>query len=281
MASNIENLFILARRARQNGDNSSASHYYDQILMEQPNNWEAVFYRDYCLAADCVIRDIGPAAIRLKKAFGNAFQILSNTNMLNKEDILYQLHDDTKNLLGALSDAAYNHYSSYSSVSGAYSEYRSRVYECGMTSLHMGDCFYRIGDKRVAAIAYKNALVFWRGEYSLNDLAVNRIREYDPSYSQPSNNSNSSGGCYVATAVYGSYDCPEVWTLRRYRDDTLASTWYGRAFIRTYYAISPTLVKWFGDTRWFKNMWKGKLDRMVANLQEQGVESTPYNDRPW
>ena len=28
----------------------------------------------------------------------------------------------------------------------------------------------------------------------------------------------SSGGCYVATAVYGSYDCPEVWVLRRYRD---------------------------------------------------------------
>ena len=31
-------------------------------------------------------------------------------------------------------------------------------------------------------------------------------------------------GCYVATAVYGSYDCPEVWTLRRYRDDTLYSS---------------------------------------------------------
>ena len=30
----------------------------------------------------------------------------------------------------------------------------------------------------------------------------------------------SSGGCYVATAVYGSYDCPQVWTLRRYRDYT-------------------------------------------------------------
>ena len=40
------------------------------------------------------------------------------------------------------------------------------------------------------------------------------------------NNGNSSGGCYVATAVYGSYDCPQVWTLRRYRDDTLAETWY-------------------------------------------------------
>ena len=88
-------------------------------------------------------------------------------------------------------------------------------------------------------------------------------------------------GCYIATAVYGSYDCPEVWTLRRYRDETLAKTWYGRAFIHTYYAISPTLVKWFGETEWFKNMWRGKLDSMVEKLQENGVESTPYEDKKW
>lgn len=90
-----------------------------------------------------------------------------------------------------------------------------------------------------------------------------------------------SGGCYVATAVYGSYDCPEVWTLRRFRDNTLAETWYGRAFIRTYYAISPTLVKWFGNTEWFKNMWKPTLDKMVEQLNDSGVENTAYNDREW
>lgn len=89
------------------------------------------------------------------------------------------------------------------------------------------------------------------------------------------------GGCYVATAVYGSYDCPQVWTLRRYRDNTLAKTWYGRAFVRTYYAVSPTLVKWFGETEWFKRMWKGRLDSMVERLQAEGVESTPYEDRNW
>ncbi len=89
------------------------------------------------------------------------------------------------------------------------------------------------------------------------------------------------GGCYVATAVYGSYDCPQVWTLRRYRDYKLAETWYGRAFIRTYYAISPTLVKWFGHTEWFKKMWKGKLDRMVACLNAEGIKDTPYEDRNW
>lgn len=91
----------------------------------------------------------------------------------------------------------------------------------------------------------------------------------------------SSGGCYIATCVYGSYDCPEVWTLRRYRDETLGSTWYGRLFIRIYYFVSPKLVKWFGKTRWFKKIWQKKLDRMVAKLQGQGVENTPYEDKKW
>lgn len=124
-----------------------------------------------------------------------------------------------------------------------------------------------------------------------------KIREIDPSYIAPplpseepikinhtasaSSDTTSSGGCYVATAVYGSYDCPQVWTLRRYRDYTLAQTWYGRTFIRAYYAISPSLVKWFGQTAWFKKMWQAKLDRMVANLQARGVQSTPYSDREW
>lgn len=91
----------------------------------------------------------------------------------------------------------------------------------------------------------------------------------------------SKQGCYVATCVYGSYDCPEVWTLRRYRDNTLGKNFFGRMFIRTYYAVSPTIVKLFGKTKWFKKMWKGKLDKMVKSLQEKGVESTPYNDIDW
>ena len=94
-------------------------------------------------------------------------------------------------------------------------------------------------------------------------------------------NETKSQGCYIATAVYGSYDCPPVWTLRRFRDNTLAETKLGRVFIRTYYVVSPILVKWFGNTSWFKKMWKCTLDKMVAKLQENGVEDTPYQDRNW
>ncbi|MCR5796389.1 MAG: hypothetical protein K6G63_00510 [Eubacterium sp.] len=108
-----------------------------------------------------------------------------------------------------------------------------------------------------------------------------KIKEIDPSYQIPQAPTPSKNGCYVATAVYGSYDCPQVWTLRRYRDYTLAETRYGRAFIHTYYAISPTLVKWFGHTDWFKKMWRGRLDSLVNRLNSEGVENTPYQDRQW
>lgn len=88
-------------------------------------------------------------------------------------------------------------------------------------------------------------------------------------------------GCYIATCVYGSYDCPQVWTLRRYRDNDLGKTWYGRLFIKIYYAISPKIVKLFGKTKWFKKICQGKLDKIVNKLQNKGYESTPYQDINW
>jgi len=115
---------------------------------------------------------------------------------------------------------------------------------------------------------------------------LNRIKQGLPEgtedpISEEAISNPSKGPCYVATAVYGSYDCPEVWTLRRFRDYTLAETWYGRAFIYSYYAISPTLVKWFGKTNWFKTIWQTPLNKLVIRLQKNGVANTPYQDRSY
>ncbi len=85
-------------------------------------------------------------------------------------------------------------------------------------------------------------------------------------------------GCYVATAVYGSYDCSEVWVLRRFRDGFLAKSWYGKVLIRLYYAISPSLVRIFGDAKWFKRSCRPLLDRMVTKLEAKGISNSPYND---
>lgn len=150
---------------------------------------------------------------------------------------------------------------------------------------NVGLCYYE-GNGTVKDI--DQALYWWRlaaaqghenAQHNIN-IATREHNTYDSGSSyQSSSQSTKSGGCYVATAVYGSYDCPQVWTLRRFRDNKLAATWYGRLFIQIYYAISPTLVKWFGNTRWFKHMCRGKLDSLVAKLQSEGVESTPYSDK--
>ena len=90
--------------------------------------------------------------------------------------------------------------------------------------------------------------------------------------------SSSSGGCYVATAVYGSYDCPEVWVLRRFRDQCLSRTVCGRLFIQAYYAISPKLVSRFGRSAWFTKPSKWVLDGFVKCLKTKGIRDDAYSD---
>lgn len=109
------------------------------------------------------------------------------------------------------------------------------------------------------------------------DDTICKTDDYAPRLSG-SSSSGSSGGCYVATCVYGSYDCPPVWTLRRYRDDVLSESIYGRLFIKLYYAISPTLVKWFGKAKWFRRICKAPLDKLVSSLNAKGINGTAYKD---
>lgn len=65
---------------------------------------------------------------------------------------------------------------------------------------------------------------------------IEGMREIKEELSKPE---NSGGGCYIATACYGSYDAPEVQILRTFRDKKLVSSCWGRCFIRLYYRYSP------------------------------------------
>ena len=151
---------------------------------------------------------------------------------------------------------------------------------------HIINVFFRytIGDREFITASGDQFVVenedvhYTLNAYFLRDDSVELVRGnvgYDTEKGKIGN------GCYIATAVYGSYNCPEVWTLRRFRDDILGKSWYGRLFIRFYYATSPTLVKIFGDKVWFKKAFKTPLDRLVKQLESNGVENTPYIDKDW
>lgn len=78
--------------------------------------------------------------------------------------------------------------------------------------------------------------------------------------------SKGNSGCYIATAVYGSYYCDEVLALRRYRDDYLAKKSWGRLFIKIYYAISPSLAAHIDQNSFVGRKIKTFLDKKVSKI---------------
>ena len=161
---------------------------------------------------------------------------------------------------------------------GGYNHYDAKGHKTGRSDPgFLGG--YNHYDARGHKTGHSNPGVF--GSYNHYDKNGRQTGGSDRGFLGGYNHNNNTDGCYVATCVYGSYDCPQVWTLRRFRDNTLAKSILGRAFIRTYYAVSPTIVKWFGKTQWFQKFWRNRLDVLVQRLQDDGVEDTPYQDRQW
>jgi hypothetical protein len=83
-------------------------------------------------------------------------------------------------------------------------------------------------------------------------------------------------GCYVATAVYGTYDCRELWVLRRFRDETLAASRVGQRLISLYYAASPIAVRYGG--RPLRAILRRPLNMLVRFLVARGMSDSPYRE---
>lgn len=114
---------------------------------------------------------------------------------------------------------------------------------------------------------------------TLESLPVERVHHFKVENEKNTvKEKKTEKGCYVATCVYGSYDCPQVWTLRRFRDGYLEPRRCGRAFIRWYYRVSPALVARFGSNRFFRQVCRAWLDCFVCGLNKRGWKDTPYVD---
>lgn len=294
----LKNLYEVARRAKSDGNSENAQKYYDQIVIKDPSSWEANFYTVYFQSMNCKIAEIGVAAARVINCEETVFKLIRD-NVSDPDEQQKAVDEVAANLI-YISNMLFNAYKNYYDNIDVQIRYKYIQEYANICSLCRdivyvgGNTIINIFDDKYADIAVPCWQLGVRQHNILNGVfkdkqqnaaVINsyneKIKQYDSSYQAPQTNMKQDSGCYVATAVYGSYDCPQVWTLRRYRDYTLAETWYGRTFIRIYYTISPTLVKWFGHTDWFKHMWKRTLDRMVQNLNDSGVENTPYEDRIW
>ena len=74
---------------------------------------------------------------------------------------------------------------------------------------------------------------------------------------------SSSGGCFIATAAYGTPFAKEVEVLRKFRDQKLLKTKPGRAFVRFYYRHSPVIADFIKDKPKIKAFVRGVLKPVV------------------
>ena len=268
----LENLYVLARRAKGEGNSEDAAKYSACIKLGN------------CIDTIC----------NLLEQDGD-----DDENIKRKTIIAANIHIDCMKYIGMILRNIIEHAKNYSVASNAEEFMVKHLKGIVFLCIKLGDFDKYFGQKQTnsketerllgdlidgALYSYKTAYKYnlRLSDQSTQTAIIQRIQSLDPSFQVSySSTQTTSSGCYVATCVYGSYDCPQVWTLRRYRDNTLAKTWYGRAFIKIYYAISPTLVKWFGNTHWFKKIWKPRLDNMVNKLHNNGVSDQPYQDKEW
>lgn len=303
----LKNLYEIARRAKDSDNSENATKYYDMILVKDPSSWEANFYVVYYKAMSCTIGQISSAGNSVMNCLPSVIDLVeSNVSEDEKENVFKEIQARCSIIAHMLSGAALSTYLDTDA------EYRSnyigdlgdRVLAATGLDFTLGDLLedkYKGKYGAISVEAWKDSIEVFQtytnqlpSAISLSGMQENingfgdKIKKYEPSYVTPSlskkssvssTDSSSSSGCYVATAVYGSYDCPEVWTLRRFRDYTLNETWYGRLFIKVYYAVSPTFVKYFGNVKVFKTQGKIILDRWVAKLNSKGYEDTPYKDK--
>lgn len=290
----VEKYLANARRARDKQDWEEVEKYYNLVEQNEPNNIEAVFYSAFGKTKMAMIdKDI----FRREQICGVLCRSISviddyydTDKSSENQSLIIQMHCDLMNMYQ--SDFVFNQKVNAHGIALS-NDKNLTYYQFALIANGFIESLENIIKKDNQPVYWR--LIFEQERYLITNEGIGyedkvlhreravyyeeQIKQMNPSFQ--GNLPTLEGGCYVATCVYGSYDCPPVWTLRRYRDYTLAKTWYGRAFVRAYYAISPTLVRWFGKTKWFRNMWKPKLDRMVKRLNDEGVEDTPYHDRQW
>lgn len=304
-SSEKENLKTLAKRYYDNGEFEKADDYYDRIMELDPHDWEAVYYGGFASSKRSTFDNLrlGEAVIGAENAihiieddekdkYSKIFREELISEAIGMKSFVFRVADESLSDFGEASVAGYLNnlvdiITNFEKILELFPEKKvtknsdtwavySSIIECTNRLQRSYSYYWGYNTSSGAPVHKSFESSQWKGYgKAKEDEYTAKMQALDPEFKPPE---VPSGGCYVATCVYGSYDCPEVWTLRRFRDNILEQSIFGRAFIKCYYATSPTIVKYFGDYKIFNSIFKPVLDKFINKLQDEGIDSAVYFD---
>ncbi len=80
-------------------------------------------------------------------------------------------------------------------------------------------------------------------------------------------------GCLIATATYGDTNHSKVQLFRRFRDNVLENSFFGRKMVVMYYRVSPFLAVYIERYPHFKKISKKILDKLADLISQHRIDS--------
>jgi len=151
----------------------------------------------------------------------------------------------------------------YGTVPGSYTSHvdMGNVNSCVVSGLLDGVTYY------FAATAYDGD-----GNESDYSTAVNYTVPQAPApVPEPTTAAPASGdgGCFIATAAFGSYHAPEVVLLQKFRDRILLASEPGRLFVELYYRVSPPIAAFISRDDSLRRATRLSLKPLIFSIQHR------------
>ncbi len=199
--SKIDNLFKLARRARNESNYKMAIHYYESILVEDPDNWEAVFYCAFLQAIQSDFNSLMDTYLHTQASINTLLQLLTQHYLNNSElpEILTTIINEIHVLVISWFNTAQNYFLQNKQIKQSWESFGTKVLQ---TEFELGNSINSVFEDKNFALPFVSAA--WKNGIQTNvdvkkwtrfpnkyfcKVVINhyypKIRMYDKSYQIP------------------------------------------------------------------------------------------------
>ena len=202
VSDKVKNLYIMARRAKDDNNAELASKYYEMITFENPNDWEALFYFNYFKARQTNLQNMENSVIRLANSLDSVFDLIdkSDKTVDEKWNLAKEIIENIDTLCESYVYWAKSHYRKFSQLDSSISDLEDRTFAIAELQKNMADLLekYFAENSTQVVISYlklyvKNYLLLdtigkefinITLQFHSNELiaAEKRIKALDPSY---------------------------------------------------------------------------------------------------